>query len=517
MKKSRVRAVIDIGSHSMRLHVGEVVRKGVVKPLENLWVPVAVGKDTFTMGYVTQGTILDMIRIIRNFKEVMEGFGGCAVRAVATTGVREAANAMTVVERIYITTGIRVELIDPVAEAQILYHGLSSLFRDRYGFLTRNVLVFSLGAGNTQLIYQSGGRVRFTDTRNQGTLRLTRDLDLSEDSLRMMLEKVSDDFYKEVTHYHQIGGVDRLIAVNDDVVKLVRKIVPDKKAKKIYRLTAAEFEKIAGEAESPGRDGFRQKYGLNENISETTRFALLVTARLFRMSGARQICFPEVNTPSSLLNILSLYGDDIYPALTDWFRKQIISSAKAIGEKYKYDAQRSGRVRMLSCMLFDQLKDEYGFSDQERLYLEVAALLHNIGYFVCSKAHHKHTALLIASSDILGLSRAERRIISQIARYHRRALPKLSHEEYRGLSEEERLIVYRMAALLRLADGLCAAPSVAVSELRLKTGEESCLLEVRIEGKHYEFLDVLRLFAGRKSDLFRNFFGMSIHVERMRN
>lgn len=517
MKKSRIRAVIDIGSHSMRLYVGEVVRKGVVKPLESLWVPVAVGRDTFARGYVSQGTILDMIRIIKNFKEVMDSLGGCRVRAVATTGMREAANAMTVVERIFITTGIRVELIDPVAEAQILYHGLASLFKDRYGFLNRNVLIFSLGAGNTQLIYQSNGKVCFTDTRNQGTLRLTRDLDLSEDSLRMMLEKVSDDFYKEVTHYHQIGGVDRLVAVNDDIVKLVRKIAPDKNAKKIYRLTAEEFCEIAREAESLGRDGFRQRYGLDGSVSETTRFALLVTSSLFRMCGARQICFPEVNTPSSLLNILSLYGEDIYPALTDWFRKQILSSARAMGEKYKYDAQRAERVRKLSTHLFDQLKSEYGFSDRERLYLEVASLLHNIGYFVSSKAHHKHSALLIASSDILGLSRRARRIIAQIARYHRRALPKMSHEEYRELSEEERLVVYRMAALLRLADGLCAAPNVVVTEIRLKTGEESCLLEVRLDGKHYEFLDVLRLFAGKKSDLFRNFFGMSVHVERLRS
>jgi len=516
MKNIRIRAVIDIGSHSMRLYVGEVLRKGVVRTLENLWVPVTVGMDIFTRGYVTQGTILDMTRIIKNYKEVINNFGECAVRAVATTGVREAANAVTVVERIYMTTGIRVELIDPVTEAQILYHGLASLFKDRYGFLTRNVLIFLLGAGTTQLIYQSGGRVRFTNTRNQGTLRLTRDLDLSEDSLRMMLEKVSDDFYREVTNYHQIGGVERLIAVNDDIVKLIKKIIPDNKSRQIYRLTAEEFGGISREAERMGREGFRDRYGIGDSVSETTRFALLVITRLFRMSGARQICFPDVNTPSSLLNILSLYGEDIFPALTSWFHKQIISSARAIGEKYKYDALRSERVRRLACMLYEQLQEEYGFSEKERLYLEVASLLHNIGYFVSSKAHHKYSALLIASSDILGLGRADRVITAQIARYHRRAIPKISHEEYRELPEAARLIVYRMAALLRLADGLCAAPSVVVQELRVKTGEESCLLEVRIEGKHYEFLDVLRLFVGKKSDLFQNFFGMSIYVERLR-
>ena len=72
MKQNRVRAVIDIGSHSLRLHIGEVLRKGVVRNLEQLWVPVGVGRDTFSRGYVSQSTILDILNIIKNFQQALE-------------------------------------------------------------------------------------------------------------------------------------------------------------------------------------------------------------------------------------------------------------------------------------------------------------------------------------------------------------------------------------------------------------------------------------------------------------
>lgn len=515
MKRNRIKAIIDIGSHSLQLHVGEIVRRGVVRSLEELFVPIAVGRDTFTRGYVTQGTILDMIRIIKNYRQVLEGYGPCDIRAVATAGVREAANADTVVERIHITTGVRVQVIDQITEAEILYHGLAALFKDRYGFLGKDVLIFSLGAGGTQIIFQRKGEVVFTDTQNQGSVRLIRDLDLSESSLQMMLERAAEDCLREVTHYHQVKNVDRLVAVNDDVVQLVRKILPEGKVDGIYRMKADAFLPLADEIAQMGRTGFRARYGITDNLAETTRFAFIVISHIFRKSGARQICFPVVNTSSAMLEIIAEYGDLVSPRLAESAHARIISAAQALGEKYRYDAVRAERVSRLAGMLYDQMRGEYGFEEQERLYLEVAALLHNIGYFVSSKAHHKHSALLISCADILGLGRNEMRIIGQIARYHRQAMPKSSHEEYMELPERDRIVVYRMGALLRLADALCPAPFVQVEELRVTTGEESCLLGVRLAGQRYELLDILKLAVQRKSDLFTSFFGMNVIVERL--
>ena len=82
------------------------------------------------------------------------------------------------------------------------------------------------------------------------------------------------------------------------------------------------------------------------------------------------------------------------------------------------------------------------------------ALLHEVGGFVSSRAHHKHSEYLIANSEIFGLNRGEIDLVAQIARYHRRSVPQASHPVYMALPRESRVVVNKLAAMLRVADAL---------------------------------------------------------------
>ena len=66
----------------------------------------------------------------------------------------------------------------------------------------------------------------------------------------------------------------------------------------------------------------------------------------------------------------------------------------------------------------------------------MAGLLHEVGGFVSSRSHHKHSCYLIANSEIFGLNRDEIAMVAQVARYHRRSGPKPSHAEYVALPRE---------------------------------------------------------------------------------
>ena len=78
---------------------------------------------------------------------------------------------------------------------------------------------------------------------------------------------------------------------------------------------------------------------------------------------------------------------------------------------------------MLATSCSTSSQDEHGLGGRERLLLQVAALLHDIGVYVSLRAHHKHSQYLLAASQIFGLSDDETAIVSNIARYHRRGLP----------------------------------------------------------------------------------------------
>lgn len=149
-----------------------------------------------------------------------------------------------------------------------------------------------------------------------------------------------------------------------------------------------------------------------------------------------------------------------------------------------------------------QLPQEY-----EEL-LQYAALLHDIGYFRGYAGHHKTAYHTIMETDIPGLSEREKQIVALVARYHRGARPKPKHKGLRDLPPEDREIVTRLGAILRLADGLDRSHTNAVEEL-----------ECEIIGSHV----VLTLYPGggngierwagqKKSRFFQEVFGVTLEI-----
>jgi exopolyphosphatase/pppGpp-phosphohydrolase len=118
------------------------------------------------------------------------------------------------------------------------------------------------------------------------------------------------------------------------------------------------------------------------------------------------------------------------------------------------DLPHAQQVQTLSLMLFDQLQELHRMSAEERLFLQCAAIAHDIGIIEGEKSHHKTTLRIILKSPLLTLTNKDRLLIGSIARYHRRALPHISHDHFVVLNPEERRTVKTLAGLLRIADAL---------------------------------------------------------------
>lgn len=118
------------------------------------------------------------------------------------------------------------------------------------------------------------------------------------------------------------------------------------------------------------------------------------------------------------------------------------------------DWPHARQVTRLSLQLFDATRDLHHLDERARLLLERAAFLHNTGMMIESRRHHKHSFKLIKGTKLPGFTDEERHEIACVARYHRRALPSTSHEEFAALSRSARKRVSALAALLRVADAL---------------------------------------------------------------
>ena len=96
-----------------------------------------------------------------------------------------------------------------------------------------------------------------------------------------------------------------------------------------------------------------------------------------------------------------------------------MASAAAIGEKYRFNGLHGRQVAALSVRLFDDLRTEHGLGDRDRLRLEVAALLHDVGIFIGLRDHHLHSQYVLTHAEVFGLSQDDMAIVANVARYHR--------------------------------------------------------------------------------------------------
>lgn len=172
-------------------------------------------------------------------------------------------------------------------------------------------------------------------------------------------------------------------------------------------------------------------------------------------------------------------------------------------EKYCADTQHAQEVAKYAGMIFDALNESvYQFSDKEKDYLIQAAKLHDIGYFVEKKSHHKHSMKLICEEGLHGYSEEETSLIANIARYHRGRLPDESrHESYAQLSEANKQTVCRLAAILKIADGLDKPHKNLVLRMRAQETGDAVELYLKTVG----FKPNLKM-AQQKKDLFEEVF-----------
>lgn len=137
-------------------------------------------------------------------------------------------------------------------------------------------------------------------------------------------------------------------------------------------------------------------------------------------------------------------------------------------------------VSRLALQIFDGLVPLHGLGERERLMIEAAGHLHDIGhqFDYLGSGHHKESARLIRERAWQSFGPPEVEIIAQVARYHRKSMPELDHPEYRALSDWDRRIVQQLSAQLRLADALDRSHAQVVQNVRVELRTNQIVLHL---------------------------------------
>src|SRR5271157_661763 len=188
---------------------------------------------------------------------------------------------------------------------------------------------------------------------------------------------------------------------------------------------------------------------------------------------------------------------------------EYLQAALRLAQTCNYETEHTRHVTRLALRLFDETQDLHQLGQQERLWLNCAAILHDIGWIEGRKSHNKVSLRIILTTTLLPFNNRERLIIGSITRYHRKALPTIDHDHFAALVPEDQKLVKTLAALLRLADGLDQAHFGRVFDLTCKITPKKINLYCRVNSTATEE-DLAALY---KKDLFEQVFNRSAIIK----
>ena len=138
--------------------------------------------------------------------------------------------------------------------------------------------------------------------------------------------------------------------------------------------------------------------------------------------------------------------------------------------------------------------------------------MHEIGRFVNDRSHHKHSMYLILNSDLFGVGAKDLHLIALVARYHRKAVPRPSHMGYDRLSKDDRVVLCKLAAILRVADVLEAGHAKRIRKMDVRTTTDEVIISIR----NVVDLSLENIALQRKGQMFEQTYGKRIVLRSVR-
>jgi exopolyphosphatase/guanosine-5'-triphosphate,3'-diphosphate pyrophosphatase len=497
----RTVAVVDCGTTSTRAFLAEV-DGSATRVLEDLVVPVDL-TDAFTTGKLDREAMDGVVAALRGIREAASAYAIREIRAVGTSGLREASNADVLLERIRHELGIDIEVIDAAEESRLYWQALRVLCASCGRTLDGDQLMIEVGGGGSCIgLIREGDLVQAVD-EHFGTQRIVDILEDLQDSadFAISVDRLALGAARMMLSRLPPSGPRRLV-VTGSAARRVFAQVTGAEPDDIDPLDPALIDRWVREQLAVSNHQRAELAGSRE-LADTLLAGGCLVRHLAAISGATEVLVPQLTLRDGLLA-------DLLPGSTGPHHldaRHLLAEARQLVRRYGADLAYAENTAELSAQIFDQCRELHGLGERERAMLQFAALVHDIGAYINVRNRHKHTMYLIAASDLAGLTVLEKAMVANVARYHRKSPPEPHHQEFTALPRRERVVVSHLAAILRLAYALDVERDQRIR--RVVCTVDAGRLLIRVDRRQI----ALEQWSMRgKAQLFEEIFGLKVVV-----
>ncbi len=284
-------AAIDIGSNAARLLITEVVEQGNEKPRFNklnlFRVPLRLGFDVFETKHISQEKTTMLLDTMQGFKHLMNAYKVEAVKACATSAMRDASNSAEVIATVASIAGIKIEIISGDMEANLVYENHVAENMD----LDHSYMYIDVGGGSTEISFFTNGILIFKNSFNIGTIRLLKNLvnEAHWEDMKTSIKNVSKG-QKAVVAIGSGGNINKVFSLS--------------KRKDGKPLTLELLRDYHKELEAFPLEERIVRYNLRRDRADVIVPALSIYINAMRWAGAEEIYVPKIGLADGLVQHL---------------------------------------------------------------------------------------------------------------------------------------------------------------------------------------------------------------------
>ena len=495
-------AVIEIGSNNVRMRVSQL-SKGQVSVLDELEYPIGLGHDVFAGGFIRFDSLRELSSALSKFSSALLSYNIEKPKVVSCTALREAKNRSLVVDQLRVRNGMEVTVLEDSQEKAYIYSEIIKHLEGLSG-LEGNSLIGYIGSGSIGVAVYDGEKIIYSQNIAMGASKL-------RDSLQGLRRKAEDfhvvleEYMDTILNRVNVAGYQvKNLVLTGSKINLVSRLCGAGESDGIGRISTKKLTELYQSVRPLTTESISMRFDLPEEQAGVLYTALFIYQGMLRFCPqAKEILSPSADISEAVARYLLIPKADAQWA--QYLRECALACAENTAQRFGCNLDHSRYISSLACKIFDKMKKVHGLDPSKRLILELAATLHSSGSYVSVRQHNRCTFDLIKGMDIFGLSSAEVLEIAFVAGSISDNLAVEENQDFALLSNQEKLVISKLAAMFRMANALDKSHREKLKDLKISMEEDRVIFKV--EASDNTLLE--RWAFQESSHFFTEVFGLS--------
>ena len=512
---ARLFSAILIGSSETEMRIYELSQRKGMKQIDHVSTKIGLGSDAYRDGRLDSDILAQLCHVLRDMKNIMEGYRVDAYKACATSSLRALRSDLLTRDYIEKQTGLKISIISNSEQRFLDYKAIASESVSFEKIISSGTAIVDIGGNSMQISMFDNDKLITTQNIRVGKI-ITRehyegiaaDILHYEKIVREILEHELNGFAK-LYQKEKERPVQNLIICDPDLMEFTR----HRYAQVLLQKTAESDRVLHISAES--FRGFYQKFlamkpdDLARTFEVSIHSAHLITQSMIFINimtermGASELWLMDVSVCDGLCYDYGVSNKLL--TQTHDFEEDIIAASRVISKRYKCNQAHVRHMEELCIEIFNKTRKIHGMKNRDRTLLQIAAILHNCGKFISLSNVSECAYNIVMATEIIGLSHNERKIIANVVMFNTMHFHYYNEtDDTSDLTTEEYLTVAKLTAIMRIANALdrshkqkCKGAQITLKEDQLvfsvTTKEDLSLEKKTLQDREAFFVEVFNL------------------------